>query len=96
MTAANAMMPQPGKVSTQVNTISFTTEKLTAERRFAAPTPMTAVVLVCVVEMGSPVRFDMRMQMLAANVAVKPSHFSIFTMFIPTLSSERSKKKLLS
>ena len=40
--------PQPGKVNTQVSTMSFTTPKLMAERRFTAPTPIMAVVLVCV------------------------------------------------
>ena len=50
--------PQPGKVNTQVSTMSFTTPKLMAERRFTAPTPIMAVVLVCVVETGMPNRLE--------------------------------------
>lgn len=40
------IIPQPGKVRTQVRTISFTTPQLTAESLRAAPTPIMAVVLV--------------------------------------------------
>ena len=48
------MRPQPGKVNTQVSIMSRTTPKLMAERRRTAPTPMMALVLVCVVETGMP------------------------------------------
>ena len=42
------------KVNTQVSIMSRTTPKLMAERRRTAPTPMMALVLVCVVETGMP------------------------------------------
>ena len=42
----NPMNPQPGKVSTQVSTISFTTPQFTLESLLAAPTPIIAVVFV--------------------------------------------------
>ena len=40
------MIPHPGKVSTQVRTISFTVPQFTEDSRLEAPTPMMAVVLV--------------------------------------------------
>ena len=49
--------PQPGKVSTQASVISFTMRQLTAESRLDAPTPMMAVVLVCVVLTGTLSQF---------------------------------------
>ena len=47
-------MPHPGKVSTHVFTISMAIDHFTDLGLFAAPTPMMAVVLVCVVETGKP------------------------------------------
>ena len=49
------MIPQPGKVRIQAVTISPTIPQLTDDKRFAAPTPIMAVVLVCVVLTGIPV-----------------------------------------
>ena len=46
--------PHPGKVSTQVSTISLTTPKLMADTRLTAPTPIIDVVFAWVVETGSP------------------------------------------
>ena len=46
------MIPQPGKVSIHVRTISLTTPKSIADKRLTAPTPIIAVVLVCVVLTG--------------------------------------------
>ena len=48
--------PQPGKVRIHVNPISLTIPQLTLDSLRAAPTPMIAVVFVCVVETGIPVR----------------------------------------
>ena len=42
-----------GEVSTQAITIERATPHRTAENRFVAPTPITAVVIVWVVEMGA-------------------------------------------
>ena len=64
--------PQPGKVSTHVSTISFTTPKLMAESRLVAPTPMIAVVLVCVVLTGMPKTEDNKRQKAPAIYAEKP------------------------
>ena len=48
----NPMRPHPGKVSTQVRHISFTTPKLIALMLFTAPTPIIAVVFAWVVDTG--------------------------------------------
>ena len=64
--------PQPGKVRTQVITMSLTTDHLTEERRLAAPTPMMAVVLVWVVLTGRAVREASSKQPAAAASAAKP------------------------
>ena len=66
------MTPQPGKVSTQVSTISLTTDQLTEESRLAAPTPMMAVVLVWVVLTGKLAREEINRQPAAARSAEKP------------------------
>ena len=58
------MSPQPGKVKIQVIPISFTTEKLMAEIRFTAPTPMIAVVFAWVVDTGP----DFRTQCLREGI----------------------------
>lgn len=64
--------PHPGKVSTQAQTISFTVDQLTDEKRFAAPTPMIAVVFVWVVLTGKPQIDDTSRQLAAARSALKP------------------------
>ena len=64
--------PQPGKVKIQVSTMSFTTPKLTEDRRLAAPTPMMALVLVWVVETGIPERLEYSRQSAAERSAEKP------------------------
>lgn len=66
------MIPQPGNVKTQVRTISFTTPQSTQEIRFAAPTPMMAVVFVCVVETGIPAMEDKKRQKAPAKSAANP------------------------
>lgn len=58
MAQAKPKMPHPGKVSTQVFTISMAIDHFTDLGLFAAPTPMMAVVLVCVVETGKPRRCE--------------------------------------
>ena len=42
-----------GKVRTQATTIERATPQRTAEKRLVAPTPMTAEVMVWVVEIGA-------------------------------------------
>jgi hypothetical protein len=64
--------PHPGNVKIQVSTISLTTPKLIAEILFTAPTPIIAVVFVCVVETGTPVRLESNRQSEAARSAEKP------------------------
>ena len=76
--------PQPGKVSSQVMPISLTTEKLMAERRLTAPTPMMAVVLAWVVETGMPKTELISRLTEAARSAEKPWYFSRLTMSMPT------------
>ena len=66
------MMPQPGNVMTQVITMSLTTLKLMADRRFTAPTPIMAVVFVCVVLTGIPKMENPRRQAAPAISAEKP------------------------
>lgn len=65
-------MPHPGNVSTQAMTMSFTMRQSTLESRFAAPAPMIAVVLVCVVETGIPKIELMRSVIAAERSAEKP------------------------
>ena len=64
--------PQPGKVHTQVSTSSFTTPQFTLLILRAAPTPMIAVVFVCVVLTGMPVREDRSRHRVADKSAAKP------------------------
>ena len=64
---AKLMSPQPGKVNIQVSIMSETTPKLMAERRLTDPTPMIALVLVCVVETGMPKRLESKRQPAAAR-----------------------------
>ena len=54
--------PQPGKVNTHVSIMSLTTEKLIALSLLEAPTPIIAVVFVCVVDTGMPNTDDRRRQ----------------------------------
>ena len=69
-------MPQPGNVSTHVFTMSMAMLHLTAFLFLAAPTPMMAVVFVCVVETGRPPNVEMSRQTTAAKLAEKPWCFS--------------------
>ena len=64
--------PQPGNVKIQVSIISFTTEKLIAESLFTAPTPIIALVFVCVVETGTPIRLEYSRQIAPARSAENP------------------------
>ena len=77
-------MPQPGKVRIQVRTISRATPQFTYVIRFAAPTPIIAVVFVCVVLTGTPVSDENSRQAEAAMSAENPWYFSSFTMSMPT------------
>ena len=61
-----------GEREHQVSIMSRTTTKLMAERRRTAPTPMMALVLVCVVETGMPVTEESSRQPAAARSAEKP------------------------
>ena len=64
--------PQPGNVKTHVSIISLTTEKFIALRRREAPTPMIALVFVCVVETGMPKIDERSRQREAARSALNP------------------------
>ena len=64
--------PQPGNVNIQVSIISLTTEKLIALSRLDAPTPIIALVFVCVVETGIPVRDERSRHRDAAISALNP------------------------
>ncbi len=52
-TSAPATAPAAGKVRTQAVRIVRATPQRTAEKRLVAPTPITALVMVCVVEIGA-------------------------------------------
>ena len=69
------MAPHPGNVSAHVSPISFTTPQFTLDSRRAAPTPIMAVVLVCVVETGMPVSEESSRQAAPAMSAAKPWYF---------------------
>ena len=64
--------PQPGNVNIQVSIISLTTEKLIALSRLDAPTPIIALVFVCVVDTGMPNTDEKRRHSEAAASALKP------------------------
>ena len=76
--------PQPGKVSTQVRHISFTTPKLMALTLLTAPTPIMAVVLAWVVDTGRLSSEHSSKDEDAARSAEKPWYFYSFTISIPT------------
>ena len=64
--------PAPGNVSTQVNIIALTIPQFTEDNRFAAPTPMTAVVLHCVVLTGRLSSVDISRQIAPEVSAQNP------------------------
>ena len=66
------MIPHPGKVNIQARTISFTVPQFTEESLFEAPTPMIAMVFVCVVLTGIPVTEEISREIEAAISAAKP------------------------
>ena len=68
--------PQPGKVNTQVSTMSFTTPKLMADSRLTAPTPMIALVLEWLVETGMPNKLYSSRQNATERSAATPWYFS--------------------
>ena len=64
--------PHPGNVNTHVKTSSLTIFQFTLLILLAAPTPMMAVVFVCVVLTGIPVSEENSRQRVAAKSAEKP------------------------
>ena len=66
------MPPEAGSVSTHAVTIFPTTLHLSALNRFVAPTPMMAVVMVWVVEMGMPKTLATLITDAAVLCAAKP------------------------
>jgi len=64
--------PHPGKVSTQVSTMSRTIFQRIDDTRFAAPTPMIAVVFMCVVLTGIPNQDEHNNPMVAAISEANP------------------------
>ena len=66
-------MPIPadiGIVATQAHTIRLATPQRTAEIRFAAPTPVIAPVMVCVVLTGMP-KWDATNSVIAPLVSAQ-------------------------
>lgn len=82
--SAHPMMPHSGNVQIHVRTMLPAMSHLTARRRFAAPTPMMAVVFVCVVETGMPVSDANSRHSPAASEAANPWYFSKCTMSMAT------------
>lgn len=66
------MMPQPGNVRTHASTILPALPHFTLLKRFEAPTPMMAVVLVWVVDTGIPVPLAKPIQNMADKQAANP------------------------
>ena len=83
------MTPQPGNVKIQVRTISLATPQLTDLGSFAAPAPMMAADLVCVVETGRPVSVASRSDAVAETEAAKPWYLSRRTISMPTTAGSR-------
>ena len=65
-------MPHPGKESTHARTMLPALPHFTLLKRFDAPTPIIAVVLVCVVDTGIPVPFAKPIQKIAERQAANP------------------------
>jgi hypothetical protein len=67
-----AIAPQTGKVKIQAIATSLTTLHRTAENRLAAPTPMIAVLIVCVALSGMPNRGASSMAVAAPCLGGEP------------------------
>ena len=76
--------PQPGNVSTQVNTMRWASPPLHRAQVFSAPTPMMAVVLVCVVDTIRQAGERGQADAKQAERHGEASCSYIFTMFMPT------------
>src|SRR5215218_8359299 len=77
------MMAAAGSVSTQATTMLPATPQRTADRRLAAPEPITAPEIVCVVESGNPPWVEARITAAPAPCAAKPCAVSILWMRLP-------------
>jgi hypothetical protein len=83
LATSHAIPPQTGKVRIQAATTSPTTPHRTAESLFEAPTPIMAVLMVCVVLRGMPKREASSIQQAAAVSAEKPLGGSSLTIRSP-------------
>ena len=72
-----------GRVSTHAVTMLPATPQRTAESRLAAPEPMTAPEMVCVVESGKPPWVAARITAAPAPWAAKPWAESILWIRLP-------------
>ena len=77
------MIAAAGSVSTQATTMLPATPQRTADSRFAAPDPITAPEIVCVVESGKPTCEAARITVAPAPCAAKPCAASILWMRLP-------------
>lgn len=66
------MIPVIGIVSSQAQTMRSTTVHLIAEKRLAAPTPMMAEEMLCVVDTGMPKCEAAKMTLADAVSAANP------------------------
>ena len=64
--------PHPGNVKTHARAISETIFQLTDDSLFDAPTPIIAVVFVCVVLVGMPVSEEKSKQLAAPKQEANP------------------------
>ena len=72
-----------GSVSTQATAMLPATPQRTADRRFAAPAPMIAPDITCVVESGKPACEADRITAAPTPCAEKPCAGSILMMRLP-------------
>ena len=68
----NPNNPHPGNVNIHARVISFTIFQLTADNLLEAPTPIIAVVFVCVVLTGIPVAEESNKHPAAPKSAENP------------------------
>ncbi len=86
---AAAISPAIGIVRTQAQTIRPATPHLTAENRFAVPTPTIDPVMVCVVETGIPAAVAPNSVIAPAVYAQNPPTGCNFTIFVPIVLTIR-------
>src|SRR5436190_23188307 len=83
------MIPAIGMVNTHAQTMRPATPHLTAENRFAEPTPTIEPVIVCVVDTGIPNAVAVKSVMEPAASAQKPCTGCSFTILVPIVLTIR-------